>query len=644
MTQPFDLFRVTSSSHGRVPESARRVMWAVAGGLIACATSCSMPVHRAYAEPRDGLPINDPANVLCSVYVPESKKEAALEDEIEAKVQAFEGEAKEVGVGQESAVTESFARSGGIPAADWWAGEGFRPLLGGGRKTASVTLDQTYQSALAHSSQVRVFASLPLIRETAVGEAEGTFDPELFSNWRYDSTSEPTGSSLETGLPNDYFREGGWVFEGGVRKRMVTGATVGLTQEIGERSNNSKYFIPRDQGRASLTLSVMQPLLRGAGVRYNRSLIQIAELDAETGYDEFIRQLETHLMEVNRTYWTLYLARTVYVEKQRLAADTGKVVAELEERGNLDAMESQLSRARAALASRKSDLVRSELAIRNAESRLRALLNDPRFIEQGIGEIIPGDLPVAFPLSSDFSRSVSDSLAYRPEIKQAERHLKAASLREGMARNEKLPMINAVGELGVSGLQGEADIGGAYSDQYDDTEPTWGVGVVATMPLERRAAKAIHLRTELEFRQKVDQLRSTLDTVLLEVQIAHREVTTAWPDAKAKWDAARAADQELEVLWNRRGVDADAGATSTSLYLEKLLDAQERSSLAREEFLRALVVYNSALTNLERAKGTLLQYENVGVLLGEDEKGLPLITLEKDAAAKRVLACYELQK
>jgi outer membrane protein TolC len=481
---------------------------------------------------------------------------------------------------------------------------------------------------------------LPLIRETAIDQAAGVFDPEVFSQGRYDSSSEPTGTSLETGRPNDFFREDGWTYEGGVRKRTKTGGTVGLSQELSQKTNNSQFFIPGNQGRAALKLSVMQPLLRGAGVNYNRSLIQIAKLDAETGYDEFIRQLETHLMEVNRTYWALYLARAIYLDKQRFVSEAAAVVEELGKRGNLDAMASQMSRARSALATRKSDLVRSELAIRNAESRLRSLMNDPELIASGVAEIIPGDVPLAAPVAPEYATSVADALAYRPEIKQAQRSLTAANLREKMAKNEKLPSVNAVGEVGISALRGQGDVSGSYNDQFGDSEPTWGLGVVASMPLERRVGKAVHLRTELEVRQKEDQLRSAMDTVLLEVEISYREVITAWPDTKAKWDAAVAADQELVVLGKRRGVDANAGETSTSLYLEKLLDAQERSVLAREEFLRALVVYNSSLANLDRAKGTLLQHEDVGVDRTEDGSNLPIILVAKQEATKKALASW----
>ena len=612
--------------------AARKVASIAFLWLFGClATSCQIATDLTVQEGPNS--VRSASSVSTEIYEPKSDQEQALDDEISAESETFKGKVA-IGTASEkgSSSTLMYDRKSGITREDWW----------NSGSTVHMGLDEIYQRTIAHSSQVKAFASLPLIRETGVEEARGEFDTELYTQSRYDRTHEPTGSLLETGNPDDYFKEKGWSFEGGLRKKFGLGTSVGVSQEFTQISNNSDYFVPGEQGKARLKLSVMQPLLRGAGAKYNESLIQIAKLDSETGYDEFIRQAETHLMEVNRTYWALYLARTDYLEKRRLVGETEAVVSEIESRTDLDSVASQRSRVRSALASRKSDLIRSELAIKNAESRLRTLINDPIFVEEQIGEIIPTDLPISTSVVPDFDSSIKDALACRPEIHQAENQLRAADIRESMAENEKLPSLDLVSEVGVSALRGEGDWSGAFNDQYNDGRPTWGVGIVASIPLERRAAKARHLRTELEVRQKKDQLRATMDTVLLEVQIAHREVTTAWPEAKAKSAAAQAADQELAMLRDRREIEtAESG---TSLYLEKLLDAQDRRALSRDEFLRSLVVYNAALTNLERSKGTLLQQEGIGVERTEDDQHLPLIRLTKREASDYAKNLYEKYK
>jgi outer membrane protein TolC len=596
------------------------------------------------AEPvPDRNAVRSPATVIAQPYEPASRREVTAGETVAAEVWEYRenatfGTLRE----QTSALATQFGRSGGLDRDPWWNAEIQQSILGRAGTTLSIGLDEIYRRTLSHSNQVRVLAGIPLIRETAIDEAEGRFAVEAFSESRYDRRNEPSGSNIERDQPGDLSRDRSWIFRGGLRKRTQTGAQISLGQELSQESSNAEFFIPREQGRARATLSIMQPLLKGAGTAYNRSQIQIAKLETENGYNEFIGELENHLVEVNLLYWRLYLARGVLLEKRRLVAATEETVAEIESRSDLDSIASQRSRARAALASRKADLIRSELEIKNAESRLRTLVNDPSFIADKVGEIVPSDSPIATMAAPDFEESMSEALSLRTEIRMAENTFRAADLRELIAENEKRPIVDFVGEVGTSTLRGSGDWTGAFNEQYNGGEPTWGVGVVASVPLGRKVEKAKLLRAQLEARQARDQLRATMDQVLLDVQIAHREVVTAWPDARAKWEAAVAAEQELSVLRDRRDVEtAESGA---SLYLETLLDAQQRRARAREEFLTALATYNAALTNLDRAKGTLLQAEDIGVRRIEDDRHLPLVELIKDEASAKARAVYDSYK
>jgi outer membrane protein TolC len=594
-------------------------------------------------SPGDRQSVRQAAMIIAEPYEPASRQERATDEEIRKETSAYLESASFGSLREQaSALATYFGRSGGLHREVWWNGAIQDSLLNKGGSSVRLGLNDLYRRTLEHSNQVKVLAGIPLIRETAIAEAEAEFDPEAYAESRYDRSNEPSGSSIERNIPGDLLRDRGWTFEGGIRKRTATGAEVSLGQQLSQESSNASYFVPREQGRARATLSVMQPLLKGAGKTYNRSPIQIAKLETDSGYSEFIGELENHLMEVNRLYWQLYLARGVLLEKRRLVEETEKTVEEIESRSDLDSIASQRSRARSALASRKADIVRSELEIKNAESRLRTLVNDPSFVADKVGEIIPADLPIATMEAPGFEASVAEALALRPEIGIAENEFRAADLRELVAANEKRPSLDFVGEVGTSNLRGAGDWTGAFNDQYNGGEPTWGIGLVASVPLGRKAEKAKHLRAQLEARQARDQLRATLDEVLLDVQIAHREVVTAWPDARAKWEAAMAADQELAVLRDRRNVEtAESGA---SVYLENLLDAQQRRAFAREDFLTALATYNAALTNLERAKGTLLQQENISARRVEDDQHLPLIQLVKDEAALEAKAVYESYK
>jgi len=49
----------------------------------------------------------------------------------------------------------------------------------------------------------------------------------------------------------------------------------------------------------------------------------------------------------------------------------------------VDAVQRQVLRARAAVATRRSEIVRARTSIRNAESQLRLLVNDPVLVQAG---------------------------------------------------------------------------------------------------------------------------------------------------------------------------------------------------------------------------------------------------------------------
>tara|TARA_R110002096_G_scaffold173997_10_gene349638 strand:- start:4623 stop:6404 length:1782 start_codon:yes stop_codon:yes gene_type:complete len=563
-----------------------------------------------------------------SPYEPKGQREKELVDQISLLKKAFANSALTEFSQEGQARAGGGFENGAIPPDSWWYSDVRGQLLGDSHP-AAVNLDTVYQTALANSTQIKVFGNIPVIRETGINEARGAFDGELYTTTGLDRLHEPVGSSLEVGGDEEFFRQREWSWESGIRKRFRTGAQVSLSQEMTRTRNNSEFFIPNDQGKARLKLTVVQPLLRGAGIRYNESVIRIAKLDHETGSQEFLRQLETHLSEVNRSYWSLYLARAIHVEKFRLVQGTEAIVEEMRKRGQLDTMASQRARAEAALASRRAELVRAELAIKNSESRLRALINDPNLIEQGIGELIPDDLPVTAAFEVDFETAVGTAMQYRPEILQAEAQLKAANIRERMAKQDRLPELNIFGEGSISDLQSDGDWEGATRGEYNDGHPSWSVGLSASVSLERRFTRARHLRSELELRQQKQRLQATLETIQLEVQVAYREVTTAYPDMRAKYISANAALKDLNVLNRRRGVDADGGNILTSDYLGSLLEAQDRLQIAREEFLQSLVVYNVALTNLERAKGTLIRGEGIQFEKGKDTDGLPELRIVK---------------
>ena len=123
-----------------------------------------------------------------------------------------------------------------------------------------------------NSNQIRVFSDLPLIRETGIQEARGAFDTNAFLQGKFDRANDPVGNTLTTGGASR-FRQDEWSFEAGVKKKFITGTEVSPSRRTSRRRRTTPiYFVAEPAVEsASSQLSVVQPLLKGAGVGYNRS-------------------------------------------------------------------------------------------------------------------------------------------------------------------------------------------------------------------------------------------------------------------------------------------------------------------------------------------------------------------------------------
>ena len=523
----------------------------------------------------------------------------------------------------------------------WWI-RGQAQTIGNRTRGQGITLEQLYVRAIRNSNQIRVFSDLPLIRETGIREAKGAFDTNSFVSTMFDRKNEPVGNTLTTGGANR-FKQDEWSMEAGVRKKFVTGTEVTVSQRLARTDNNSIYIVPNPQTRATLELNIVQPLLKGAGIGYNRSIIEIAKIDSEIAMAEFIRQSESHLQEIARAYWSLYAARVTYLQKLKLLDETGKLADEIKARVKLDAQSSQLFRAQSAVAGRKSDLIRSEAAVRNAQDRLRSLTNDPDLMRNADVELIPRDRLVLSGDMVDAQSAARVALETRPEINQAFMQLRAATVRAEMTKKELLPELNLVLKGALGGLD-DGNYGSAWSREFSTGGPGYGVGLVFNYPIENNAAKARHERRLLELRQQINQVKTTVDSVLLEVQISAREVATSYRKSLAKYSAVKAYAEDIATLEARRTIQPfsdpavaaimgpeatkTAQATQTADYIDRMLDAQDRRATAEEEFIRSAANYQVSLVNMQRAKGKLLRFEGIQIVR-DHNNGLPELYLQK---------------
>ena len=492
-----------------------------------------------------------------------------------------------------------------VQYSTWWD-ELMQQAAGLAQTPAQIHVDALIQSALTHSPHVQVAATLPHIKRTFIAEEDAAFDWTAFLENRFDDLNDPIGNTLTTGNNDDRFKQREWYNESGLRRRNREGGQFEITQRYGLLRNNSRFLVPPNQGNSRLELNYTQPLLNGRGRFVNQSLTMLAQIDYGSASDEFVVQLQDHLLLVTEAYWELYRARANYFQRKRLLESAEAILANLSGRADVDALDRQVLRAKAAVANRKSEIARAMTSIRNAESQLRLLVNDPSMLNSSCMEFLPGDVPMTGSMEMPINEAIRTALTYRPDISQAIRDLRASTVRIGVARNDLLPQLDMFIGTYVAGLNGNSDVFNAVVNQFSDGRPGYNFGLQFEMPLGMRAANARHSRRKWEYTRAISKFRAVAETAMTEVELAIREVSTTHQEMAARFEAMGASSNETEYLVDRWQTLPNVDDSAT-LLLEDLLDSQSRLADEEAAFVQAQVNYAVSLVKVRQVLGTLMQ-------------------------------------
>jgi len=295
----------------------------------------------------------------------------------------------------------------------WWDKLQSAPL-NSVEQPLGIGLEAVVGRVLSCSPHVRIVADEPVLRGAQVVDASSQFDPRAFLDSRFTDTSDPVGNILTTGGANRYLNQN-FVNSGGLRQQFASGAKAEVAQKFGYEDSNSRFFIPPNQGTSRISLTVTQPLLRGAGSSYNLSSVYLAEPGVGAASGRLQKELQDHIVESHRAYWDLRVQRSALLQRAKLRQQALDILAELEGRADFDVVQSQIVRAKAAAATREAAVIRFGTNAANAATRLRTLLNDPNLLNPP-QELIPVHAPLSYPTRASLAQALTDALQSRPEI------------------------------------------------------------------------------------------------------------------------------------------------------------------------------------------------------------------------------------
>ncbi|MFO0840570.1 MAG: TolC family protein [Phycisphaerae bacterium] len=465
-------------------------------------------------------------------------------------------------------------------------------------KKIDLGLAECVQRAIMHNYSIRSQSYNPAIADTVIVSAEAAFDASFFLDVSDSANDQPVPSQLASGQSEVTS------YGGGFRKLLATGmqAQIGLRQQ--RTFTDSQFQTINPAWESVFFAELRQPLLRGFGLDYNRSQIEIAKTDRRIAGERFEQQVRDTVLDVESAYWQLVRIRRTVAIQALSVAQNYVTYQSIYDRKEHDASAVQLANAEARWRSRYVVYLESIRLMRDAEDRLKNLLNDPAIKLSDAFDLVPTEHPYVSPLVLDQFAEVRTALENRSEIKQARLAIDRDRVQTNRAKNETLPQLDATFNYQVTGLEGTAD--NSFDRLTTDRFRSYTVSVAFSYPLGNRAAVASLRRARLTESQAIVDLNRVTDGVVEEVNGAVRTLNVRWEQIAPQHDAVLAAVRNLESLQARTlRIDPE--------YLETELSAVEQLADTRTRLATVLTDYNTALATLERAKGTLLRYNNISI-------------------------------
>jgi outer membrane protein len=377
-----------------------------------------------------------------------------------------------------------------------------------------------------------------------------------------------------------------------------------------------------------------QHLLQGFGFPANTRFIRIAKNNRELSDVAFRLQILTTVDQIENMYWDLvYAYENQRVKEESLAfsqktlSDTQKQV-EIGSLAPIEAVRAQSTVAadQQALTVAKTNLQLQQLVMKNALSRT---LHDPVLAK---ADVIPTST-MEVPENEQIQPTedlVNEALHHRAELVEGRIQLNSQEQSNKALRSALKPTLDLFAYYGGSGAGGSQSdysacgstssipglctpagsvrsigYGSTLNQLVNSTAPDKGAGLQLNIPLRNRAAQAIQVRGEFEFRQAQMALQQTENRVSIEV----RQAQFAVEQNQASVASARAA-----VDYARQSLEAEQkkyqfGTSTTTAVL------QTRSALATAEstLMSAMAAYEKARVELDRAVGNLLDHAGISI-------------------------------
>ncbi len=455
---------------------------------------------------------------------------------------------------------------------------------------APLTLEDCVRRAIENGFDLEIQHFNPAIARDAVDVARGSFIPTLsLTGSQSHSTTAAIREFPETSSDDRSLRFG-------VAELLTTGTAVGVSTDFGRSRSDpaSVNSIFNPAYTADVTLSVTQPLLRGAGTAVTTAALNRARIGfTRAGFDFKARALDI-VQQTEGAYYNLVYAReqlSVFQVSLNLAnrlLEEAKAKKEVGKATDIDVLQAQVG-----VANARSNVLQAEKSVRDSGDALLALIG--RFeLDAELGptrfEEFTGELPVA-------AASYQLAIQNQPDYISAKMLLDQLKLDLAVARNSMRPTLNVGGAIGLNGTRGSA--ADAFDSAASRDNNSWQLDLTLTYPWGRVSDRARYRQSAATLSQQTLVVRQLEQSILVQIRSAVRAVETNSEKVKIAALAAEFSTKQYDLQIAR----FDAGLATSRDVLQSQADL-ENSRVAE---LQARITLVNSISALHRLEGSSLQ-------------------------------------
>lgn len=460
-------------------------------------------------------------------------------------------------------------------------------------KELELTLEQCRALTLENNLDLKVQLISPAIAAEKVSEQEAQFEAAFFSNMGYGKTDTPVASTLDiAGSKLDYSYA-----DLGVRVPLQTGGTVTFDLADNRTKTDSLFSIFNPSYGSDLSVSISQPLLRGAGHRANTYAIRIAEYEQQISDARTKLEIIRAIAAVDRVYWRLYAARRE-LEVRKKQYDLAQALFEQANRFVAAGDKSQVEvvRTEAGVAQRLEAIIVSENNLRDRQRELKRTLHKTGLEMQTPTVLVPATEPDPIRYQFEKERLVTTAMDNRMEMLELELQIAEDVATVDYMHSQSLPLVTMDYTYNINGLGPTRD--DSFDLLFDNRFEDHRFGLQLVVPLGNEAGKSRLRQALYQRRQRLASRDSRAETVELEVLNAIDQLEANWQRVLASRQRTILDGRLFEA--EKRQFELGLG-TSTDV-----LQAQTDFADAQSAEILALSEYQIALVDLAYATGTLL--------------------------------------